>query len=189
MIRAFDDTPLPAGYIDELLDTARRAPSAGNSQATSFVVLDTPSLVRRYWDTTLPEGRRSGFRWQKLLSAPVLVLVMSEPDRYPARYQEHDKIASGRTTLEDWPVPYWWVDAGAVIQNLLLLVTERDLGACLFGPFDHEQRLKQEFALSASQRIVATIAVGHRLADEPGRSAARPRRPRAEIILRPSEAP
>jgi nitroreductase len=185
MVRAFDPTPLPDGLLDGLLDTARRAPSAGNCQATTFVVLDRPSLTERYWAVTLPETRRSGFRWQGLLDAPALVLVMTEPERYPDRYREPDKVATGRTTLDDWPVPYWWVDAGAVIQNLLLLVTENGLGACLFGPFDDEPALIEEFELDTGRRIVATITVGHPLPDEPGRSSKRPRRPRSEVIVRP----
>jgi nitroreductase len=185
MIRAFESTALPDGLVDDLLDTARRAPSAGNCQATTFVVLDRPRLTARYWDTTLPEPRRSSFRWQGLLDAPALILVMTEPGRYPERYREPDKVASGRSTLDDWPVPYWWVDAGAVIQNLLLLITDSGLGACLFGPFDHEPLLAREFDLPAAQRTVATIAVGYGRPDEPGRSANRPRRSRAEVIVRP----
>ena len=185
MTRAFETTALPEGLIDDLLDTARRAPSAGNCQATTFVVLDHPRLASRYWDTTLPEPRRSMFRWQHLLDAPTLILVMTEPGRYLDRYREPDKVASGRTTLDDWPVPYWWVDAGTVIQNLLLLISDHGLGACLFGPFDHEPRLVQEFDLPDDQRTVATIAVGYRRPGAPGRSAARARRPRDEVIVRP----
>ena len=54
MVRAFTDEPVDPGLIDELLDLARRAPSAGNSQGTAFVVLDTPEAVAGYWDLTLP---------------------------------------------------------------------------------------------------------------------------------------
>ena len=185
MVRAFTPAPLPPGLLDRLLDTARRAPSAGNCQATTFVVLDRPELTKRYWKTTLPEPKRSGFRWAQLLDAPALVLILTEPERYPERYREPDKAAAGRTTIDDWPVPYWWVDAGAVIQNLLLLVTERRLGACLFGPFDHEPALRSEFDLPTGVRIVATVAIGIRADDDPGRSFNRPRRPRSEVIIRP----
>ncbi|MEM7339157.1 MAG: nitroreductase family protein [Actinomycetota bacterium] len=187
MHRAFRADPLPAAELDEMLDLARRGPSAGNTQATAFVVLDEPDLVARYWDTTLPPPGRDGFRWQQLLDAPALVLVTTEPHRYLERYSEADKARTGRGTGADrWPVPYWWVDAGAVVQNLLLLAAERGWGACLFGPFDHESALQTEFDLPAGQRIVATIALGLRRDDEPGRSSARPRPPRSEVITRPT---
>lgn len=186
MVREFRPDPLPRADLDRLLDLARRAPSAGNSQATGFVVLDEPTLTARYWDTTLPPPRRAGFRWQGLLRAPVLVMVTTRPDAYLSRYAEQDKAATGRGNgVERWPVPYWWVDAGAVVQNLLLLAVEQGWGACLFGPFDHEPALRQEFDLDPDLRLVATVALGRRLPDEPGRSAHRARRPAADVIHRP----
>lgn len=187
MVRAFSPRPLETDFVVGLLETARRAPSAGNCQAAGFVLLDSPSLTARYWDTTLPPDRRAGFRWQRLLDAPVLVLVTSEPDCYPERYRESDKAASGLTSLDRWPVPYWWVDAGAVVQNLLLLAVENSLGACLFGPFEHEAALMDEFGLPDGLRLVATIALGYPMADEPGRSAGRPRRPLNDLVIRPSD--
>ena len=156
------------------------------------MLLDSPDLVARYWDITLPPQRRRTFRWQRLLDAPVLVVVTTEPERYPARYGEPDKVAAGRTSLDRWPVPYWWVDAGAVAQNLLLLAVEEGLGACLFGPFDHEPALRSEFGIDDSVRLVATVALGHRLdgsTGERGRSADRPRRPLHEQIIRPAPRP
>ncbi len=189
MTRAFASRPVDGGLLEELLDLARRAPSAGNTQATGFVLLDRPGLVERYWDVTLPgppSAKRERFRWQRLLDAPVLVLVTTEPGRYLSRYAEPDKAATGRGQSEQsWPVPYWWVDAGAVIQNLLLLATEAGLGACLFGPFENEPALRAEFELAPDLRLAATIALGHPLADEPGRSAGRARAPLADVVHRP----
>lgn len=186
MVRAFESTPVPPDWLDRLLDRARRAPSAGHTQATGFVVLDQPETVGRYWAATLPEDRRASFRWHGLLQAPTLVLVTTQPEDYPDRYREPDKVDTGRGAgLEHWPVPYWWVDAGAVIQNLLLLVTEAGLGACVFGPFDHEAELAHIFNLGDGVRIVATIAIGHRAPDEPGRSAIRGWKPLDEIRHRP----
>lgn len=186
MVRSFRPDPLPADEIDDLLDWARRGPSAGNTQATGFIVLDNPAATAAYWDVTLPAERRAGFRWQGLLRAPVLVLVTTHPDRYVARYAEADKAATGRGTSADrWPVPYWFVDAGAVVQNLLLLAVERGLGACLFGPFDHEPALARVLGLDEGERIVATVALGHPEPDEPGRSAQRPRRPIGDVVRRP----
>ncbi|MEM9565859.1 MAG: nitroreductase family protein [Actinomycetota bacterium] len=190
MVRDFAPDPIDAGQLDGVLDRARRAPSAGNTAASRFVVLDRPELVAAYWDTTLPAGpRRDRFRWQGLLRAPALVLVATEPRRYLERYAEPDKAATGRGDSYDrWPVPYWWVDAGAVIQNLLLLVVEAGLGACLFGPFDHEPAIRERFGLDPELRLAATIAVGHPRPDTPGRSADRPRPPLDEVVIRPGPA-
>lgn len=187
MVRDFAPDGLEPGRLDRLLDRARKAPSAGNTQATRFVVLDRVETVAAYWDLTLPPGpRRDGFRWQGLLRAPVLVMVATDPDLYLRRYSEADKVPAGRGRSTDgWPVPYWWVDAGAVAQNLLLLVVQDGLGACLFGPFDHEPALRDRFGLDPGLRLVATVAIGHPRPDEPGRSAGRPRPPLDEVVIRP----
>lgn len=185
MVRAFTDEPVDPALIDEFCDLARRAPSAGNTQATDLVVADTPEAVERYWSVTLPPERREGFRWQSLLRAPVLVLVVVHPGAYPARYREQDKEATGRGAGEEaWPVPYWWVDAGAVAQNLLLLVHDSGLGACLFGAFDHEAAVRTAFGVPDDRRLVATVAIGHPAPGPPGRSAVRARRPLEEILHR-----
>ncbi len=213
MIRSFSTEPLDAGLLDQLLDTARRAPSAGHTQAVQFLVLDSTEAVARYWDLTLPEPRRATFRWSSLLDAPALIVVLTRPQAYVERYAEPDKTRPNRTGpdkagpderqtrpaanmrpdlgggTDNWSIPFWWVDAGTVIQNLLLLVTGAELGACLFGLFEHEPAVLDAFGVPPGWRGVATIAVGHPLDNarddaESGRSAQRRRAPIAELIHR-----
>ncbi len=190
MIRTFSDAPVPQSVVEEILENARRAPSAGNTQATEFLVLNTTDAVKNYWATSMTEDSQTTFRWQSLLTAPILVLVLTRPQAYLDRYSEADKASTGRGSSEQrWPVPYWWVDAGTVLQNLLLLVTERGLGCCLFGPFNHESALRDTFAIPEDRRIVATVAIGHPLDptdpnhdnDERARSSGR-QRPSLESI-------
>ncbi len=196
MTRAFTSDPVAPDLVDQLLDDARRAPSAGNSQACAFLVLDRPETVDRYWATTLGD-RRADFRWPGLIAAPLLVVLTVRPDAYVDRYQAPDKssnaasqraLAHGRARLGDdqsaWTVPYWWVDAGAVAQNLLLLAGDAGLGACLFGLFEHESGVCQEFGVDDDVRLVATIALGWPAPSPPGRSASRPRPPLDEVIHR-----
>ena len=69
--------------LDGVLDAARRAPSAGNSQGWDFVVLEGPDTAR-FWDVTLPADRRATFRWPQLLDAPVIVLPLADRQAYLA---------------------------------------------------------------------------------------------------------
>ena len=187
MVRAFTTEPVEPGVVDALCDLARRAPSAGNSQAVAFLVLDDPEATDRYWSTTLSEERRAGFRWPGLVSAPVLVVVATRPDTYVARYGEPDKASTGLGAApEAWPVPYWWVDAGAAVEHLLLGAVDAELGACLFGLFEHEAAVAEAFGVPDDWRLVGTVALGHPAPDEPGRSAPRPRRPLGEVVHRSS---
>jgi len=183
MVRAFTDEPVGDDLLRDLLDTARRAPSAGNTQPWDLLVL-RGEAVRRYWDVTLPDpAGRARFRWQGLLAAPVLVVPYVRPDAYPERYAEADKAGTGRGSgTAAWPVPYWWVDGGALVENLLLACTAAGLGACLFGQFEHEPAVRAAFDVPDDRRAVGTVALGWPAPDEPGRSAARPRPPLDEVV-------
>jgi len=183
MVRAFRDEAVADDLLRDLLDLARRAPSAGNAQPWEHLVLRGGD-VERYWDTTLPDpGARARFRWQGLLAAPVLVIPYVRPDAYVERYSEPDKAATGRGAGEGaWPVPYWWVDGGAALQNLLLACTAAGLGACFFGQFEHEPAVRAAFGVPDDRRALGTVALGWPAPDEPGRSARRPRPPLDDVV-------
>lgn len=185
MVRAFGPDAVDPSVVDALLDGARRAPSAGNTQALRFLVLDTPEAVAGYWDLTLPVERRPGFAWPGLLAAPVLVVVLVDPAAYVARYAEPDKAVTGLGQgVGEWAVPYWWVDAGAAIQDLLLGVVDAGLGACLFGLFRHEEAVLRAHGVPGGWRAAGTVALGHPAPSRPGRSAGRPRPPLGEVVRR-----
>ena len=172
MCRAFLADPVDPAVVDELVDLARRAPTAGNTDALRFLVLDTPAAVAGYWDTTLPPQRRPTFPWPGLLVAPVLIVPCVSASAYVARYGEPDK-ATRRAESDPvtryglgseasaWRVPYWWVDGGMAAENLLLAVTERGLGALFFGIFDHEPALRERFGIPTEWLPVGTVAIGH----------------------------
>ncbi len=174
MVRNFSEVPVEDRMLERLLDLTRRAPSAGNTQPWELLVLRGVD-VGRYWETTLREP--STFRWQGLLTAPVLVLPYVRPSAYADRYAEPDKAATGLGAgVDAWPTPYWWIDGGAAVQNLLLAATAAGLGACLFGQFEHEDAVREEFGVPADRRALGTVAIGHPApADEPGRSSSRTR--------------
>lgn len=185
MVRAFTEEPVPAALVDHLVDLARRAPSAGHTQPCSFLVLRDDE-VARYWATTMPDPEaRAAFRWQGLLRAPVLVVPYVRPAAYAERYAEDDKATTGLGAGTDaWPVPYWWVDGGAAVENLLLAATAAGLGACLFGQFEHETAVRGAYGVPDDQRAVGTVALGWPAPDEPGRSQRRARPPLDDVVHR-----
>jgi nitroreductase len=185
MIRAFTDEAVDPAVVDGLVDLARRAPSAGNSQGCSYVVLSGSEETARYWDLTLPAERRASFRWPGLVAAPVLIICLVRPDAWVERYAEPDKAATGLGEGSDaWSVPYWWVDAGMAVEHLLLGAVDSGLGACFFGLFDHEAAVLAELGVPEGWRAVGTVALGHPAPDEPGRSATRPRPELPEVLHR-----
>jgi nitroreductase len=180
MVRDFEPSAVDPGVLERVLETAGRAPSAGNSQGLDLVVLQGEE-TERYWSVTFPEaGVRARFRWQGLFRAPVLVVAVTSPEAYVARYAEPDKVAVATGlggSVDAWSVPYWWVDAGMAVENLLLAAVAEGLGACFFGLFDHEAAVLAALGVPAGHRAVGTIALGRGRADQPGRSVQRERRP------------
>lgn len=180
MCRNFLPDPLPDRLLNQLLDQARRSPSAGNTQAVEFCVVTDPE---RYWHLTLTPERRAEFPWPGLLVAPVLVVVLTDPGRYIKRYAEPDKAHTGLGDSTDaWPVPYWWVDAGMAIHSLLLGASAEGMGACFFGAFEHEPAIIDGLNIPEGRRIVGIVALGYPAKNRPSYSSKRPRRPLDEVI-------
>jgi nitroreductase len=185
MTRAFRPDPVPADALDRCLDAARRAPAAGNAvEGRAFVVVDDPAA---YWSVTLPDP--SGFGFPGLLQAPVLVVLCCSPGAYAARYAEPDKgrgATLGRSP-DDWRQPFWWFDAGAAAEALLLQARVEGLGACLFGLFDHEDAVLTAFGVPDGWRGACTVALGWpdtSTVAHPGVSASRRRPTLGEVVHR-----
>lgn len=185
MTRAFAPDALPDGLLDELVDLASRAPSAGKAQGWHLVVLEGDDTAR-FWDITLPAARRDTFRWRRLLDAPVIALPFADPGAYLERYSEADKAATGLGAApEAWPTPYWTVDAAMAVMTLLYAAENAGLGALFFGVFQGEAEVRAELAVPDGLELLGAIALGSPVGDEAsGRSASRPRRTPAEIVHR-----
>lgn len=184
MTRSFRTDPVDHALLVDLVDLASRAPSAGKTQGWHLLAL-TGDAVGRYWDITLPAERRSGFRWQHLLDAPVIALPVADPQAYVDRYAEHDKARTGLGAgVDAWSTPYWTIDASMAVMTLLLAAEDAGLGALFFGVFDHEPAVRAEFGVPDDLEVLGAIALGWPRdgGDGPGRSARRPRRSAEEII-------
>ena len=186
MTRAYDPRPLPAGLLDELLATAARAPSAGNTQGWQVVVLEGGETAR-FWDATLPPARRATFAWPRLLDAPVIVLPLADPGAYAARYAEPDKAATGLGAgPEAWPTPYWTVDAAMAVMTLLLAAGDAGLGSLLFAVFHGADELRTRLGIPPDLQLLGAVALGDPATEaaRAGRSAGRPRRGLDEFVHR-----
>lgn len=201
MTRAFDGRPIAPAVLDELVELAARAPSAGKTQGWHLVLL-TGEQTAAFWDSTLPAVRRDSFRWQRLLSAPVIALPLADAKAYVDRYSEPDKVQTGLGAGPSaWPVPYWTIDASMAVMTLLLAAENVGLGALFFGVFRGERELRQRLAIPPGLELLGAIALGYPLADPsggvtagggdvtgldvgPGASAGRTRRRAEQIIHR-----
>ena len=190
MTRAFDSRPIDPDILDDLVDLASRAPSAGKTQGWHLVVLEGTD-TELFWDSTLPAVKRDSFRWQHLLTAPVIALPLADSKAYVDRYAEPDKVQTGLGAGPSaWPVPYWTIDASMAVMTLLLAAEDVGLGALFFGVFRGERELRLRLGIPAGLELLGALALGYPSAapgdsaSGPGRSAGRGRRQAQQIIHR-----
>ena len=178
MTRAFLPDPIGDEVLHSLIDLALRAPSAGKTQGTHFVVL-AGHEVAEFWNDTLPVSKREIFRWKQLLDAPVIILPFVDPLAYVERYAEPDKVATGLGEgIHAWPTPYWTVDGSFAVMTLLLAAHDVGLGALFFAVFNGEQQLRNRLGVPEHMQLLGAVAIGNAVrSSEKGRSAARPRVP------------
>lgn len=190
MVRSFSAEPVDPDVFDRILGAALRAPTAGNTGGTAWVVLAGEEETSVYWQATTDEAWRAAHRqwWDGLRRAPVVLLAYSSADLYVARYGEPDKAGSGLGNgPEQWAVPYWTGDAGFGVMSVLLAAVDAGLGACLLGNFRGERALARRLGVPAADgwRLFAAVALGHPDGnDPPSRSLDRPRLSAPERIHR-----
>lgn len=183
MTRHFLADPVDEALLARVLDTARRVPSAGNTQGFDFVVLRGPRETSRYWDITLPPDRRHGFRWTSLLTCPVLVTIWADPQAYLERYAEPDKERSGLGEGTDaWSTPYWTVDAAFAALALQYAAIDEGLGVLFFGMFTQAEAVATALGVPPMHEPIGVVALGWpdlsaEASGGPAASRDRPRRP------------
>lgn len=181
MVRAYDpDRPVPTEVVERALSHAIRAPSAGFSQGWDFLVLTSPEDRELFWSTT-SEGGEPDSWLRGLMTAPVLIVCLSDPDTYLDRYAEPDKGWSDRDATR-WPVPFWDVDTGMAALLMLQTAVDDGLGALFFGvPVEQHEQVRAAFGIPDNRRFVGVVAMGYPAPDRRSPSLRRGRRPVTEV--------
>lgn len=139
-IRKYEDKDVSEQDILELLNAARWAPSWANRQEWRFVIV-REEAIKEQLKGTLAEtnpARKHGF------NAPVLIVICAEKDEATIHQNK----------------PYYLVDAGSAMQNLMLAAVAKGLGTCWIGSFD-ENRARKILDIPESVTIVGYTPVGY----------------------------
>jgi len=188
MVRNYAPEPVTREAIERIVATVRRAPSAGYSQGQRLLVVtehERRAKIAGIMDEsgwTTPDDREP---W--LESAPVHVFVCTRENDYHERYTQEDKLAQTGGTEIDWPVPFWFVDAGAALMMLLLAAIDEGLAAGLTGVEGAAaDQIRAAFGVPDDVMIVALVTIGVP-APDPGWSAVtsratKPRRAPSESV-------
>ena len=138
-IRRFSPQPIEKNMLYELVMGARLAPQAANIQPLQYMIVHQKQLLEPVFACTRWAGYlkdyapKPGFR----PTAYIVVLI------------NEDLKKNGNDT-----------DAGAAIENMLLLAVEKGLGSCWIGSLDRKQ-LTKLLGVPEACKIHSLIALGY----------------------------
>src|SRR6202453_2407778 len=156
-VRSFDERPLPADHLDEILEAGRRAPSSQNWQPWDFVVVTERERLIGLSQTWQGAGHVAK-------SAATVALVASPAD------QERR-----RGTL--------YYDLGQATMSIMLAAASLGIGSCHSAVGDQDLA-REGLGFPADQFCAYLISLGYP-ADRPLSLIRRPdRRPFDEVVHR-----
>jgi nitroreductase len=165
MVRSYRPEPVERAVIERIVRTVRRAPSAGFSQGQSVVVVTDRELRRAIAERAgeTDHVARGGRPW--ISTAPVHIVICANERLYHERYRKPDKLALTGGEEIRWPVPYWFVDAGAALALVLMAAIDEGLGAGFFGHPEQETFLRELLGLPQDEVPIGVAVVGHEAED------------------------
>jgi nitroreductase len=163
-VRKFEEGGVAREVIEEIARLAQRTPSAGFSQGQRLVVVTEPDqrreVARIYGED--PSDQLFG-AWISTCAAQFIPCVSEAI--YHRRYQEADKTGEDGSEI-DWPIPYWWVDIGATMQNVMLAAVDAGLGCGFAGaPVEGIEALKAYLGIPEEFEPIGVMPLGRPLPD------------------------
>ena len=158
-VRRFEEGGVDRGVIERIARLAQRTPSAGFSQGQRLVVVVDGERRREVARICGEAGYEPVFgHWISECAAQFMPCVSEAA--YHRRYRESDKLREDGTEI-DWPIPYWWVDVGATMQNVMLAAVNEGLG-CGFVGTDAAgwQEIRKVLGIPAEFAPIGVMPVG-----------------------------
>ncbi len=129
-VRRYRREPVPSEHLQQILEAARQAPSAGNRQPWHLVVVRDPEQKRRLAQAC------NGQLWLADADCIVVAVGLSQVNARWCR-----------------------VDATIALENLVLAASSLGYGTCWIGAFDPD-RVREVCAIPAEAEIVACTPIG-----------------------------
>lgn len=179
-VRNYLADPISKEALERIVARGRKIPSAGHSQGLRIVVV-TDSELRASIADLAGEREYVAMGHEPWISrAPAHIVVAVREDDYHDRYREADKV-TGEGSEIDWPVPYWYVDAGAAVMLLWLAVIDEGLAAGIFGIHAWDD-LRLLLGMPADVSPVGILTVGTPAPEKAQGSAKRGWKPLDDVI-------
>ena len=166
MHRSFLPDPVAEESIERIVRTIRRAPSGGFSQGQSLVVVTDAGARRRIADAFEEQGYVEIGALPFISTAPLHIVISANERLYHDRYNEADKLnVTGGVEIR-WPVPYWFVNAGALMMLIQLAAIDEGLASAFIGHPDQKRIFDELLGLPEEVVPIGLALIGHP-ADDP----------------------
>ena len=144
--RAYLPNPIETEKLERILEAARVAPSACNSQPWKFIVVDQDGLKNKIADCT--SSKVLGIN-HFTKQAPVHIVIIEEKANFTAR-------AGSLIKKKTFPL----IDIGITAEHICLQAAAEGLGTCMLGWFD-EPKVKKLLNIPKSRRVPLIITLGY----------------------------
>ena len=187
-IREYTAEAVSEKDLEMILEAARQAPSGENAQPWRYVVVRDAATRKKLGALA---GGGSGRRFTAEFVTKKMQERFSSLEDEAKKKAAFEKLTSGKVSafLADapvclvacgkkdvWDMPF---DTSAAIENILLMVTALNLGACwVIAPcidIRDEERLKGLLGIPEGFKAVSIISIGHPV---------RPHRPRPRLAVK-----
>ena len=144
--RTYSNKEVEKEKIITCIEAARLSPSACNSQAWKFIVVDNPEIKKKLAQTTsnrlLPLNHFTN-------QAPVHIVLVNEGSNFTASLG--NKIKNKNFSL---------IDIGIAAEHFCLQAAELGLGTCMIGWFN-EKKVKKLLQIPEKKRPELIITIGY----------------------------
>jgi len=134
-IRRYRPDPVPESTLLEVIEAARWAPSAVNSQPWHFLIVADPARRASLADRARMLGV---LRWRHLATAPVVIAIIGDP--------RGDRFLT--------------VDCSLAGMNIMLAAHSLGLGTCWVGGFEQSQ-IRGLLGVPKERDVIGLITLGY----------------------------
>ena len=133
-VREYEDRSISGDVLDQVLEAARLAQSAGNRQPWEFIVVQGKDMKKK-----LASASESF-----VAEAAVAIVCIAHPEN------------CGHVG----PLESFLVDVAIAVENIALVSWELGLGSCWIGAYD-EKKIKQILSIPENLKVVSLLTLGY----------------------------
>lgn len=146
-VREYEDRPIEEEKLNLILEAARLAPSAHNSQPWHFYVVKDKEKIKAL-SQKMPLGSRVVIN-SFIAQAPVVIVATAGP--LGLLYRVASYIVNKK---------WYYIDVAIALEHMVLAAWELGVGSCWVGWFD-EKKVKTLLDIPKDEEVIDLLTLGY----------------------------